>query len=448
MKKSIYLLLLMCTVCLSVLMGKPPADEKPREFIVDGLKVIFKPSAKEIISIRLFIKGGTANYTKEMEGVEALALSVVTDGGTKAKTKTEFATALEKIGTSVYSESSLDYSAISMSCVKEFWEPSWSLFAEAITSPRFDEKEFNLIKGQAIAGAKQGESNPDEYLKNKSLENTFKGLNYSKISSGTSQSLEKLTLPQLIAHYSKILGKKNCFLVVVGNISEADLKQKVSAAFGKLPEGNVAPQEPRPEFKPAANIENREIATNYIRGTMNAPTTQEKDGVPMLLAMRIMRDRFFLELRTKRSLSYAPSASYASSALKNPYAIFYISTTDPKQSLGVMIEEINKVKNQGFTEKELKDMKGTFLTNYFLDLETNDSQTMSLGIAEVTGDWKKTETFMNEVEKATVNDLNAAFKKYSSSINWTYLGKESAVSKDDFKQPQILPSGQKVTPKK
>jgi hypothetical protein len=55
---------------------------------------------------------------------------------------------------------------------------------------------------------------------------------------------------------------------------------------------------------------------------------------------------------------------------------------------------------------------------------------------------------MAEVEKTSIQDLNTVFKKYSSSINWMYLGKESAVSKDDFKQPQMLPQNEKVTPKK
>jgi predicted Zn-dependent peptidase len=335
-----------------------------------------------------------------------------------------------------------------MSCVKSFWDPSWKLFAEAIASPRFDEKEFAIIKGQAISAARENESDPDEHLKNKSLQNTFPNGNYAKVPSGTAQGLEKISLQQVIAHYNAVVGKQNCFLVVVGNIKEADLKQKVSNAFAKLGQGTVARTEPRFEFKPAVNIENREIATNYIRGTMNAPAVNEKDGVPMMLAMAIMRDRFFVELRTKRSLSYAPSAAYATAAVKNPYVLFYITTIDPKQSLQVMIDEINKVKNQGFTEKELKDMKETYLTNHFLKLETNDSQTAALGASEIAGDWRKSETFMTDVDNATINDLNAAFKKYSNAIVWTYLGKESAVSKDDFKQPQMLPAGEKVTPKK
>jgi zinc protease len=448
MRKFTCILIVLFAVAATAASSWPPDDEKTREIMVNGVKVIFKPSVKDIISVRLFIKGGTANYPKDQEGIENIALSVAVEGGTKNQTKTEFASALEKMGTSISASSSLDFSEVSMTCVKSFWDPSWKLFAEAITSPRFDEKEFSIIKERAIASAQEAEADPDEYLKNKALQNTFSNGNYAKIPTGTVQSLGKLTLQQTVAHYNSILGKQNCFLVVVGNMTEADLKQKVSAAFSGLASGKSAKQEPRFEFKPAANVENREIATNYIRGTMNAPSINEKEGVPMMLAMAIMHDRFFLELRSKRSLSYAPSAFYATSAMNNPYVVYYITSTDPKQSLQVMIDEINKVKNQGFSEKELKDMKESYLTSHFLKLETNDSQTMSLGMSEIAGDWKRAETFMETVEKATVQDLNAVFKKYSSSINWTYLGKESAVTKDDFKQPQMLPGNEKVLPKK
>lgn len=426
----------------------PIAEDKATEFTVNGLKVILKPSVKEIISVRFFIKGGTANYSKAQEGIESLALAVAVEGGTKKMTRTEFATALEKIGTNIGFSTSYDYSEINMSCIKDYWEPSWKLFADVITQPRFETKEFELIKAQAVAQAKQTESNPDAHLRNRSMESAFANHNYAKIPNGTTQSLENITLESLSGHFNSIIGRQNCFLVVVGKITEADLKEKVNLALGALPAGKKTLAEPRLELKAEATLENRDIPTNYIRGMMSAPSANEKEGIPMMIAMAIMRDRFFVELRTKRSLTYAPNAGHASTIFNNPYSIFYASSTDPKQTLKVMIEQINEVKNQGFKEKELKDMKETYLTQHFLNLETNDSQTMALGLAEVGGDWRKTETFMSEVERATIQDLNNVFKKYSTSIHWMYLGKENAVSKEDFKQPQMLPSGEKVSPKK
>src|SRR5687767_13758563 len=203
-------------------------EDKAKEFTVNGLKVILKPSIKEIISARFFIKGGTSNYSKEQEGIEALALSVAFEGGTKKMNKTEFATALERIGTTIGFSTSYDYSEINMSCIKSFWDPSWNLFADVITQPRFDAKEFDLIKAQAVAQAKQTESNPDAHLRNRSMESAFADHNYAKIPSGTSTSLEKISLENLAKHFNSIVGKQNCFLVVVGDITEADLKERVT----------------------------------------------------------------------------------------------------------------------------------------------------------------------------------------------------------------------------
>lgn len=446
--KTILKLTLLTILLLSGTAMAPVEDGVVKEFTVGGIKVIFKSSAKEVVSARLFIRGGAANYSKEDEGIEALTLNVVTEGGTKSLSMTEYGTALEQIGATVTYGTSLDYSTIDLSCIKTYWNDSWKLFADAIVNPRFDEKAFEIVKGKIESGAKENESNPDAYLDNKSMEMAFAGKNYSKIPYGTPTSLSKITLEQVTKHYQKISGKQNVFLVVVGNVTEADLTQKINATLSKLGSAPSAPAEDRPLITPGVTIENRDIATNYIKGMMSVPSLKDKDGVPIRLAMSIMGDRFFVELRTKRSLTYAPAAYYTGNLVSSPQAVFYASSIDPKQTLQVMVNEINNVKNQGFTEKELKDKKERFLTGHYSRLETNDTQSMWLGVAEITGSWKYTETFMSDVDKVTVKDINTVFNKYSNSINWMYLGKESAVSKDDFKQPQMLPTNSKVSPKK
>jgi predicted Zn-dependent peptidase len=237
------------------------------------------------------------------------------------------------------------------------------------------------------------------------------------------------------------------FLVVVGKVTEADLKSKIEATLGKLGAAKSAPREARDLIKPGVTIENRDIATNYISGSMSVPTINDKDAPAFRLATSIMNDRFFVELRTKRSLTYAPGVYYSGNLVSSPKTVFYASSTDPKQALQVMMDQINEVKNQGFKEKELLNKKAKFLTNHYSRLETNDAQTFSLGISELAGDWRNAETFITEVDKVTIKDLNDVFKKYSNNINWMYLGKEQDVSKDDFKQPQLLPPGEKITPK-
>ncbi|MEO5603179.1 MAG: pitrilysin family protein [Cyclobacteriaceae bacterium] len=419
-----------------------------KEFMAGGIKVIYKPSIKEIISVRLFIKGGTANYIKPQEGIESLALTVATEGGTTSLSMSDFGTALEKIGTTVGSSSDYDYSEINLSCIKTFWDESWKLYADGIVNPRFEKQSFELIKGKLHASAKEQESDPDVHVGIRSMEVAYPEKNYAKIPDGTAASLEKLTLEDVKKHYAKVVGKGNVFLVVVGNVTEADLKNKIGSTLGKLASVKSAPKETRGIIQPGVTIENRDIATNYITGSMSVPSINEKDAPAFRLATSIMNDRFFLELRTKRSLTYAPAVFYSGNLVNSPKTVFYASSTDPKQTLQVMMEEINVVKNQGFKEKELLNKKAKFLTGHYSRLETNDAQTISLGISELAGNWKDAENFMTAVDQVTIQDLNAAFKKYSNNINWMYLGKESAVSKEDFKQPQVLPGGDKIAPKK
>lgn len=426
--KSFVLLLL-------ALMTTGIMNAQTKEIMVDGLKVILKQTPKDVVSVRLFVRGGTANYTKEKQGVEALTMSLAVQGGTRTRDAVTFATEAEKIGAVLGGDASLEYSEISMTCVKMFWDKSWDLFTDAILNPSFDAKEFGLLKEQFVANAMSSISDPDQHLKNLALSNAFKGSQYERTPEGTPESLANVTLEDVKAHYKKVLGKQRCFLVVVGNISEEDLITKVKATLAKMPFGTAfKPSERTLITKPGTFVEDRDIATNYIRGMMSAPTRETSEGTVMQLGMSIMGSRFFLELRTKRSLSYAPAAFYSSGVLLNPYNTIYITTQDPKQSMQVMTDIINDIKKNGFLQEELDDKKQTFLTNYYMGQQTTSEQSLTLGMYEILSSWKLSESFPTDVNNTTLKELNRVFDKYTKAIQWTYLGKQEQVKQEDFKQ--------------
>jgi zinc protease len=430
MKKIFFLFCFIATLQYSFAQGN-----EVKVFNVEGLKVILKPTTKDVISARMFYKGGTANYTKTQEGIEALTIALLVEGGTKTKNKVQFHTEAEKMGTEFNSSTSYDYSEMNMTCVKMFWNESWALFADAVMNPAFDAEEFNLLKDKLITSAKQTETNPDAHLRNLAMQHAFEGRNYGKVPDGTAESLSKLTLDDLKNHYKKITGKSRCFLVVVGNVTQDEVTAKVKTALAKMPLGATVPFEPRKLItEPGIFVEDRDIATNYIRGMMSAPTMRSPDGIPMRLAMSILRDHFFVELRTKRSLTYAPQAAYSASIVNDPYNIIYVSTQKPKEALEVMIDLINKFKAEGFTQKELDEQKEQTITQYYMGLQTAADQTYNLGLAEMWGDIKIADTYKEKLKAVTLKDLNRVFDKYTNAIRWTYLGKKDDVKKEDFKQ--------------
>jgi len=436
-QKLLYSFIVICICCSFGTSTKNTPDSKTQEFNIGNFKVILKFAYNQVISTQLFIKGGTANYTKQEEGIEALALDVATDGGTENYDKDSYHSILERMGSTISYESSFDKSRIALTCIKSNWDRSWELFTDVILNPRFDESPFINAKERLILNAKDGEADPDAFLKQLSMQDLFNDRNYSKLPNGSHESLINLELNQVRKYYKSLLAQNNMFLVVVGDIKKNDLLTKVKALLDQLPKqtkiasskNNLTQLEIN---KSTINYEEREIATNYIRGMMSAPSLGTKEATAMRIAMSILGNRYFVEIRTKRNLSYAPQAYMA--RLKIPYSVIYVTTTDPNTAVGVMIDEIKKIKKEGFTDKELKDKKGNYLTQYYMQMETNSSQAYNLGQNEVLSKWQDLDNFVKEVNELALKDINAAFDKYAKGIKWTYLGKKENIDVSIFLQ--------------
>ncbi len=411
------------------------AQSTIKEFTVDGLKVYFRPTSKNVISARLFISGGTANYSLDQQGIESLALYTATNGGTTTKSKTQFNTESEQIGTSIGSSSSLDYSEMNLSCLKIYWDKSWNLFSEAVMTPGFNAEDFEIFKQQMMANAQQREADPDAYLGQSSMTFVFKGRGYEKLPDGTSSSLSKLSADITKAYYKSTIDKAHCFLVVVGNVTQDDLMAKVKATLAKLPAGAAPKMNSQVKITQGAeNIVERDIATNYLIGMMSAPLLTSTDGIPMMIASDLLDDKMFVEIRTRRGLSYAPHANINTSAFTSPYTSVYASTDSPKKVIQVIVDLLNNLKENGFTESELKNKKEEFLTTYYMGLETSAQQSLAIGRWAARGNVSIYEDFTKRVNATTLKDLNRVVDQNTNAIVWTYLGHKADVQPADFIQ--------------
>jgi len=451
MKRIILLIIIAGACCLPAV--RSFAQSNTKEINYEGLKIIFKKTPKDVVTASLFIKGGVANVREDQQGIEAMALQLALDGGTKTIDRDKLAAETDKLGTDFSSNAAKDYSSATMTCLKDNWKRSWVLFTDALMNPSMDENEFKVIRDQMVSGAKQQESDPDTYLRKLVTEQLFGGTDYAKAPNGTPKTLENIQLGDVRKYYASLLGKKKCYLVIVGNVDENELLNDLKTSLAKLSDG-TEPKKPtfKSVTKPEVNIKDRALATNYIMGVINAPKYYSTDGPLFEFAMDIVYDRYFVELRTKRSLSYAPAAFYNRNNIQQPTANLYISTIDPKQSLQVMTDIINDIKKNGFTEKEVKDKKKEYLTNYYMTNEASSYQAGVLGFCEASGNWKIFDEINNRVGLVNSGDLNKTFNKYMNTISWTYLGKQDKVKKEDFKQlapsPAKLPASKIRTIKK
>lgn len=426
MKKQIYALLITAGLCA---MQAARAQQQPYEMEVSSVKVIVQPSTNDIVEIQTAIKGGVQNYPADKAGIESLAITALTECGTLKDDKNSFKNKLDKVNASIYGFTGKDYSVIRMSCIKEDFDAIWPLYADAITQPRFDEKEFARVKQDAINALKGRESEPDAAIDRLADKTAFAGRDYAKNPFGTVDGLQSFTPAETKAYYQSILTKSRMVIVVLANLDRPVIESKVKAMLA-----NVKPGQPfalkksfYQAYKNSFASEPKQLATNYIEGVTSGPEPGTPDFNAFSVAMRIFYDRHFLDVRTNNGLSYAPQAWFSGGA--NSTARFSVSTTDPDKYIAVFDKLVDKVKTDGFTADEVKNMKVTYLTSFYYRQETNSAQASSILANEVLfNNWRRSLTMMDDVKKLTLNDVNQAFRKYIGNITWVYQGDTKKVN--------------------
>ena len=193
-------------VMLSALFLSAKSQNKPAyDMTVNGVKVIVQPSGNEIVEIITVFKGGVQNYPAEKAGIESLAITALTECGTKNDSKNSFKDKLDKVSAEMGGSAGMDYSSVTLNCIKSDLDQVWPLYVDAITVPVFDTTEFSRIKQDAISGLKSQASRPDFAISKMAKETAFKGKDYAKSPTGEEETVSQLTAAETKAYYSSIL---------------------------------------------------------------------------------------------------------------------------------------------------------------------------------------------------------------------------------------------------
>jgi predicted Zn-dependent peptidase len=398
------------------------AQSATTSFMVDGIKVIYKPTVKDIVNVSMFYRGGVTNYPAEKAGIEDLALQATTECGTKKYNKNAFKDMQDKYGIDIGGSSGYDYGHIRFQAITKYFNEGWDLFSEAVMNPTFESREVELIKVKQITEIRQSESSPDARVEDLARKQAFENTPYAIDPSGEENIIAKTTAAELKAYYQQILNKNQMFLVVVGKISKEELIEKIKKSFASIPsKAFTAYTYQAPVFKENKLFtEERELATNYLTGIVNAPTMASDEYVPYRLAINILSGNLFTEIRTKRNLSYAPGANTTN--LQMPYASVYVSTTSPVESASIMLDQMKVLKMQTVTAESLTNLKNEFFTSSYIKEQSSGALATSLGQAEVLGGWKLAEELPGKINAVSKEQIVAAAQKYIHGINWSYLG--------------------------
>jgi zinc protease len=314
---------------------------------------------------------------------------------------------------------------------REVLDSTWSIFASRLMEPTLDPADVALIKNQFLSGIRQRRDDPDALAEFLADSIAFSGHPYGIPTTGTEASISALDAKALKQYHDRQIVKSRMLLVVVGNVDREHVERLVRATIAQLPAGDYkwSPPPRIPERSAAVVVESRMLPTNYLIGYYSGPLANSDDYQALRIATSVLTGRLFAQIRTRENLTYdvhAPFLDRAASA-----GGLYISTASPDTTLKLMRAAVTELQ-QGLLDRDgLERLEQQFLTEYFLDNETNGAQADFLARSQLyRGDYREADRFVDELRSVTPEAVRRVAQKYMRGIRFAYVGDPTKLKQD------------------
>jgi len=217
-------------------------DDFERFELSNGLRVVLaQRSAVPVVNLRLLVNAGYAADQFSLPGTANLTMSML-DEGTSKRTALEISDELALLGATLESGSNLDVSTVSMSALKEKLAPSLELFADVVQNPTFPQEDYQRLQKQQLAAIAQEKVQPVGMALR-----VFPRLLYGEghayslplSGSGTEQSVMQIDTGSLKEFHQTFFKPNNATLVVVGDVTPAELEPILEKQFRRWKSGEV-----------------------------------------------------------------------------------------------------------------------------------------------------------------------------------------------------------------
>ena len=398
-------------------------DSLTTSYEVGGVRVVHRLTpANDIVAANVYLLGGVRQVTGDNAGIEPLLLEA-SDRGTREYTGERVRTALSRLGSSIVVDPETDWTIFGLRATREGFDSTWSVMASRLMHPTLDSAQVALVREQLLAAVRQRGDNPDALASFVADTFAFSGHPYARSTLGTERSLSRLNVAALERYHDEQIVKSRMLVVIVGNVARSRVEKLITRTLAKLPAGTYRWTLPDSVPSRAAGfaIEPRALPTNYILGYYLGPSAGSKDYQALRVAAAVLSGQLFAEIRSRRNLTYAVDAPFIERAIAS--GGLYVTTVSPDTTLALMQQQINALQQGTIDREALERLVQQFITEYFLNNETNAEQANFLARAQLyRGDFRVGDQFVDELRDVTPEDVQRVARRYMRDIRFAYVG--------------------------
>jgi zinc protease len=401
----------------------------------NGMRVYGIENAEvPLVQFEIVIDGGLLLEDINKVGVANLLARMMTQG-TKNKTPQELEEAIQQLGATVNVSADTEDIRIRVNTLARNYEPTLALVQEILLEPRWDAKEFELVKSSTISQIRQQEANP-----NAVAQNNYNLLIYGKdnIRSrnilGTIESVNAITMDDLKAFYNKNLSPSVARMHVVGALNQAAVTKPLSGLNQSWKSKKVE----IPVYKtPSAPAKTQvyfydvpEAKQSVIRFGYPALAATDKDYYPATVMNYILGGGGFAsqltqQLREGKGYTYGINSGFSGTTSPGPFTIASGVRTNVTLESAQLVKEILQNYGKNYSAADLDTTKSFLIKSNARAFETAAAKLNMLENISKYG-WKHDYVKEREqiVKAMTVEQIKALSQKYlnADKMIWLVVG--------------------------
>ncbi|MBM3473830.1 MAG: insulinase family protein [Armatimonadetes bacterium] len=374
--------------------GGPEKPETAERTLANGLKVLVQRStASPTVTLCTAAKGGLRFETAATNGITDVMADMLTRG-TKTRTREQIAQGVEDMGASLAPYSGRNSFGVQAAALREDLDKILGYTADVLLNATFPEDEFEKERQFTLAAIAQQKDDANTMARKLFVETMFTTHPYRFFTTGTEESIGKLTRAQVMEYYSRYCRPNRTVLAVFGDVEPDQAFAAVEKALGKWqpsPAEDATPpaEPPLTEVRDVRQDREQEQSIIFVGFPGVTVQDQRRYAIDVLDAVMSGRGlpggRLHDALRGRQLVYYVHAWSEAG---LDPGAFVVNAATEPAKTAEVITiirQIITDLKTTPVGDEELTRGKQMCVAEHDIGLETAASRAQAATLDELYG---------------------------------------------------------------
>lgn len=415
-----------------------------RGLIGNQIEYAFLPKSTKgnLVHATITLRLGDENSLKGKSTIGEYTASML-DKGTSSKSRQEIKDAFDQLKSRVNIYGGATSVNVSIQTTKDNLAPTLNLVNEILKNPGFNEKDFEELRNEELAGIEEQKSDPQALAIN-ALQRHMNPqpkdhVNYVMTLDESMEAIKNVKLEDCKKFYNDFYGADHASVAIVGDFNPDEIKKLMEDGLSgwksKTPYTRI-----KDDFKivPALNqnIETPDKANSLFLAGLNLNLRDDDPDYPALVLGNhifgggFLNSRLASRIRQKEGLSYGVGSQFRADAedKTGSFTGYAIYAPENRDKLEIAFkEEVERMVKEGFSQEEINDARSGLLQSRKVTRSQDNSLSSSLNnMLPIDRTFEFSADLERKIEKLTPEQVNAAMRKHID------LSKMSFVKAGDF----------------